>query len=196
MSVPIPGVSIPLEEQDAAYAQPKWELKELKPWHKNLASMVAQGIDRQTVAVCMDCTPEYVSMLARQPKVIEYMRALSDYANLQLESYYEKSVTAIGEVLVNGNAKEKIQAARLQMEATKRIGPRTSDTPAAEQTIDRLSRLAERLLYLQGGNAGSQEPILDGEIVNETEHGETGIEETQCEGSGQVRDEGRSDQSA
>lgn len=168
MSVPIPNVSVPFEEQQAAYEQPKWELKELKPWHKNLASMVAQGIDRQTVAACMDCTPEYVSMLARQPKIIEYMRAISDYANLQLESQFEKAVVAIGDTLANGNHKEKMQAARLQMEATKRIGARGGEVGKSEDTVNRLARLAERLLYLQGNGPAAQEQqsIIDGEIVH------------------------------
>lgn len=156
-------ISIPHEEQEVAQTQPKWEMKELKPWHKNLASMVAQGIDRQTIAYAMDCTPEYVSMLARQPKMIEYMRELADFANFQLESQFAKSVAAIGDVLENGGHKEKMQAARLQLEATKRIGSRGVDTEKVVDTNARLARLAERLMYLQGGQKPTD--IIDGEVV-------------------------------
>lgn len=156
-------ISVPHEEQQEAVA-PKWEMKELKPWHKNLASMVAQGIDRQTIAYAMDCTPEYVSMLARQPKMIAYMQELADFANFQLEAQFAKSVAAIGDVLENGGHKEKMQAARLQLEATKRIGSKAGGEVQKEDTVDRLNRLANRLTSLLA-KQGVSEEIIDGEVI-------------------------------
>lgn len=182
MSVPIPSVSIPNEEQEVA-AAPKWELKELKPWHKNMASLIAQGVGRGEIAAIMDCTPEYVTMLARQPKMIDYMRALSDFANLQLESHYEKAVVAIGDALTNGNHKEKIQAARLQMEATRRIGTRGTDTGKSEDTANRLARLAERLLYLQGNTGANAPDVIDGEVVNNEAQYQDGAEDEGRQGT-------------
>lgn len=143
------GLPVPHEEQAEAVTSPKWLMKELKPWHKQMCSLLAQGIDRQTIANILDCTPEYVSMLGRQPLIIEYVREMSSFAQVQLEAQFSKAVTAIGETLENGNHKERMQAARLQMEATKRIGSRAEDERKLIDTNARLSKLAERLLSLQ-----------------------------------------------
>ena len=143
------GLPIPHEEQQQAADTPKWLMKELKPWHKDMCSLLAQGIERQKIAQILDCTPEYVSMLARQPLIIEYVREMSSFAQTQLEAQFSKAVTAIGNTLENGNHKEKMQAARLQMEATKRIGSRAEDERKLIDTNARLTKLAERLLSLQ-----------------------------------------------
>lgn len=161
-------LAVPRQEQQECEAA-GWEMKSIKPWHKQVASMLAQGIPRDDIAVIMDCTPEYVSMLARQPKIREYIRDLCQAADLQLEGLFVESVKAVGDVLANGNSKEKIQAARLQMEATRRIGPRHSDTSVQEDTVNRLARLAEKLLYLQGGTSQPTQPIIDGVIVDEAD---------------------------
>lgn len=126
----------------------KWEMKELKPWHKQLCSMLAQGIPRDTISAVLDCTPEYVSMLAKQPLVLAYIREMCQFANLQLEAQFIKGVEVIGDILVNGNDKEKLQAVRLQAEMTHRIGSGTSVSPEVLDTNERLAKLAERLLVL------------------------------------------------
>ncbi len=145
----------------------KWEMKKLLPWHKQLCSMLAQGIDRQTIAQVFQKTPEYISMLTGQALIQEEVREMSRFAEFQLSAQFSKTVSVIGEVLENGNAKEKMQAARLQLEATRRIGPRMVEEEKLIDTNARLTRLAERLLYLQGG-AGPKPDIIDGEVVNET----------------------------
>jgi len=160
-------LSVPVEEQRVAETG-KWELKEIKPWHKHLCSLLVQGLDQVVVAKIMDCTPQYVSMLARQPKLREYMRELSSIAELRLEGQFTKVVTAIGDVLENGNAKEQIAAGRLHAELTKRIGSRAVEESKLVDTNSRLAKLAEKLLYLQGQNgARSPDDIIDGEVVNE-----------------------------
>lgn len=129
----------------------KWEMKKLLPWHKQLCSMLAQGIDRQTIAQVFQKTPEYISMLAGQDLIRTEVNEMKRFAEFQLEAQFVKSVSVIGEVLENGSAKEKIQAARLQLEATRRIGPRMVEEEKLVDTNARLARLAERLLSLQGG---------------------------------------------
>lgn len=129
----------------------KWEMKKLLPWHKQLCSMLAQGIDRQTIAQVFQKTPEYISMLAGQDLIRVEVNEMKRFAEFQLEAQFVKSVSVIGEVLENGSAKEKIQAARLQLEATRRIGPRMVEEEKLVDTNARLARLAERLLSLQGG---------------------------------------------
>lgn len=161
----LPGlaVAVPHEEQQASADNPKWEMKTLKPWHRQMCSLLAQGIDRGTIAHILDCTPEYISMLCRQQKIIDHVKEMSVFANVQLEAAFTKSVTAISEVLENGNAKEKMQAARLQMEATKRIGSKMQDEEKLIDTNARLARLAERLLILQGHVPTTN--IIDGEVI-------------------------------
>lgn len=131
-------------------AMSTWEMKKLLPWHKQLCSMLAQGIDRQTIAQVFQKTPEYISMLSGQTLIQEEVSAMKKFAEFQLEAQFVRSVSVIGEVLENGSPKEKIQAARLQLEATRRIGPRMAEEEKLIDTNARLTRLAERLLYLQG----------------------------------------------
>lgn len=125
-----------------------WLLKELSPKHKQVCSMLAQGIQRQTIAHVCGFTPEYISMLARQPLVKQYIADICATADIQLEAMYAQSVEAIGEALVGGNHKEKLQAARLQMEATRRIGANSGLTPSDVNPNERLVNLADRLLGL------------------------------------------------
>jgi len=160
---------VPHDEQEVA-SQSGWQMKELKPWHKQLCSMLAQGIPRQTIANVLDCTPEYVTMLSKQKLVQEYIRDMCQYAGLQLEAQFVQAVDAIGDTLANGNHKEKMQAARLQMEATKRIGAGSGMQTEVTDTNARLVSLAQRLTGLLEKAQGVQkEPIIDGEYTDESQ---------------------------
>ena len=153
------SVKVPQDEQVEAVDR-KWQLKELKPWHMNLCSMLAQGIPRGTIASVMDCAPEYVSMLAQQPLIQQYIRDMCAYAGLQLESQFVKVVEVIGDTLANGGYKEKMQAARLQMEATKRIGSKAGEGTDKPSSEDKLLNLADRLVgLLEGKKMATDTPI-------------------------------------
>lgn len=156
---------------DTTEGQPGWQMKKLLPWHKQMCSMLAQGIDRQTISQVFQKTPEYISMLAGQQLVREEVAEMKRFAEFQLEAQFVKSVSVIGEVLETGSAKEKIQAARLQLEATRRIGPRMVEEEKLVDTNARLARLAERLLYLQGGSLppAAEKPITVEVIEHEQE---------------------------
>lgn len=143
----------PSGDNDSEVLDQGWQLKELKPKHKQICSMLAQGIARDTIANVVGVTPTYISMLAKQPLIKEYIREMCQAAGLQLDAMFIQSVDAIADVLTNGAPKEKLQAARLQLEATKRIGAGTEIPREVIATNERLARLAERLLYLQGGQA-------------------------------------------
>lgn len=160
-------MSANLQELEVADSSSKYDLKELQPKHKQICSMLAQGIGRETIASVVGITPEYVSMLAKQPLVQAYVRDMSVVANLQLEAMFSSAVTAIGDTLQNGNFSDKVKAARLQMEATKRVG---SNGTLIHEVVDsnaRLTKLAERLLYLQGGQCR----LIEGNVM-ETEDGQ------------------------
>lgn len=143
----------------------KYDLKELSPKHKQVCSMLAQGHDRATIAAVVGVTPEYISMLAKQPLVQAYVRDMSAVANLQLEAMFTTAVTAIGDTLQNGNYSDKVKAARLQMEATKRVGSSGSLIHEVVDSNARLTKLAERLLYLQGHQGQASVEAEEGEFT-------------------------------
>lgn len=142
----------------------KYDLKELSPKHKQVCSMLAQGHDRATIAAVIGITPEYISMLAKQPLVQAYVRDMTAVANLQLEAMFTTAVTAIGDTLQNGNYSDKVKAARLQMEATKRVGSSGSLIHEVVDSNARLTKLAERLLYLQGHQSQASVEVEEGEF--------------------------------
>lgn len=133
-------------------AKSGWQMKKLKPRHKMVGSLLAQGMRNVEIAKMLAITPEYVSALSRQPLMQAYIQEMCQVTGLRLESMFEKSVDVIGETLRNGTEAGKLKAARLQLEATKRIGrydPAPTGLGGAEE---RLIQLAERLLYLSSGS--------------------------------------------
>lgn len=166
---PIPDPRKKGDEEDAdeyeEVGKKGWTLKVLKPWHRQMCSMIAQGIPRSTIANVFKKTPEYISMLAAQSLIQTCIQEDCSYAGLQLEAQFVKSVDAIGDTLENGNHKEKMQAARLQLEATKRIGPRSTPQATEVNFEDRLIHLSERLVGLLESQkmATTNIPIIEGE---------------------------------
>ena len=133
----------------AAVPKVRWELKELKPLHRQVASLVAQGKRNVDIAPMCNITPEYVSMLIRQPLVKAYIAELCELPGGKLEALFEKTVDVIADAMQNGSRGEKLKAARLQLEATKRIGGHTPIALIPQGSDDRLEALARRLLELQ-----------------------------------------------
>lgn len=160
-----------------------WQMKAIKPWHKQVCALIAQGVPRNTIATIVDCTPEYISMLARQPLIKAYIQDMNSVVDIQLAMQYTKVVAAIDDTLENGNSKEKMQAARLHSELTGRIGSRGGPDEQLVDTNARLTKLAERLLFLQG-KVGGHNPsdVIEGEVVNETQR-ENGSEAENGNGS-------------
>lgn len=191
MSMASAQLTIPHDEQEIA-EKPGWLLQKLNIWHKNVASLIAQGIPRATIAAMMDCTPTYVSMLAKQPLLVDYIKDLSEFAGLQLEAQFAKSVEAISETLENGDHKSKMQAARLQLEATKRIGSKAVEKEKLIDTNARLASLAEKLLALQDNSRNIVRAQV--EVIQNGQQSEKDAEEG--EWSEQEGPALRSDQSA
>jgi len=142
-----------------------WQLSELKPKHKQICSMLAQGIKRGAIAEVIGCTPEYITMLSKQAIIQNYIRDMCQAAGLQLDAMFVQSVDTIQEVMANGTHRDKLNAVRLQMEATKRIGSSISPSAEVIDTNSRLAKLAERLLALK--TPAKREPITV-EIQNGT----------------------------
>lgn len=128
-----------------------WQMKKLTPRHRNIAALMAQGASRLETSKICGVTPQYVTMLAQQPLIKAEIARICEAAGTRLEALTEKVVDTIAETLSSGTEGGKLKAARLQLEATKRIG-RPDTSPKGEGGAgDRLERLAERLIYLQSG---------------------------------------------
>lgn len=127
----------------------KWELKILKPRHKRIASLIGQGLKYVEIASIMKVTPEYVSMLSRQPLMKGFIAEMSEAAGIRLEALTGKTVEVISEILDTGGNADKLKAVRLQMEATNRIGNKGVSAGVGGDAADRLERLAHRLIGLQ-----------------------------------------------
>lgn len=135
--------TVPAEEE----ILPGTQLQKLSERHKLVAALVAQGIPRQTIAAAAQYTPEYVTMLQRQPLFIAYVREMNQAAAVQLEAMFSQSVQVIAETMSNGGTRA-LDAARMQLEATGRLGRERQQREGGDPTADRLTTLAERLVGL------------------------------------------------
>lgn len=143
------------------------ELKELSQKHKTAMSLLAQGLGRTEIASIVDYTPEYITWLAKQPLCKAYLQELTQYVDARLVALYEKSVDVMADAMTVGNMDEKLRGARLQLEATWRVGRMRDAGPSGPADDDRLERLAQRLvtlLHVQRERTVNGE-VLDAEII-------------------------------
>lgn len=152
---------------------PNWQLKKLKVKHKQVASLLAQGARNVDIARMLGITPEYVHMLTKQPLVIAYIQEMCQHTGVRLESLFEKSVDVIADTLRTGSEAGRLKAARLQLEATKRIGRGEPAQGPPGGVEERLVQLAQRLIFLQSG-ARRQPGVYneDGSPIEEAEFSE------------------------
>ena len=147
-----------------------WELQKLKPLHHQICALLAQGMRNVDVAAMTGVTKEYITMLLRQPLIKQEVAKKAEIAGVRLELMFEKSVDVIANAMENGNHSEKLKAARLHGELTRRIGRPDPFALGNNVPDDRLERLANRLeglldskkggLYDEAGN-----PIEEAEVI-------------------------------
>jgi len=149
-------------------AERKVQLKELSQKHKMVAALLAQGLDRVVVAQSTDLSPEYITWLGGDILFKEYVKEMSALAGVHLEALFSKSVDIIAEQMLQGSGEDRLSAARLQMEATGRIGKNRTGRDSGEDGPNRLEVLAERLVALGRQATGR---TLDGSstLVQEVE---------------------------
>lgn len=174
----VPPADDPEDEDEAnllaEVPTPNWQLKKLKVKHKQVASLLAQGARNVDIARMLGITPEYVHMLTKQPLVIAYIQEMCQHTGVRLESLFEKCVDVIADTMCNGTEAGKLKAARLQLEATKRIGRGEAPPSAPGSAEDRLLQLAQRLLFLQSGARRPGVYNEDGTPIEEAEFSEPG----------------------
>lgn len=138
------------------------KLQKLSARHKQVLSLMAQGMDRQTCSIATKYTPEYVTWLLKQDICQTYLGEMVKVAESQLQAQFCKSVDVIGETLINGTEEGKLKAAKLQLEATGRVG-KLQQLSAPPVEGDRLTVLAERLVGLLKQTQGR---IVNGEVTD------------------------------
>jgi hypothetical protein len=138
-----------LESDDWSLEQPKWEMKKLSPKHQQVGALVAQGMKYVEIGALVGYTPQYITMLMNQPLMRSYIAEKCAVAGTRLEALFDKSVEVIAETMEKGSESGKLKAARLQLEATKRIGRPDPNAGLDGTNVDRLVTLAERLVALQ-----------------------------------------------
>ena len=154
---------VELHEEEAAY-----QVKGLKPVHKHVASLAAQGLRNVDIARLVGITPEYVHVLLKMPIVQQYMYERIATAGMQLEATFPLVVDVIQETLLSGTEAGRLKAARLHLEATKRIGRSEIPTRPTEDALASLERLADRLMSLQSRAEGQRTGgtyTKDGELI-------------------------------
>lgn len=152
------------EESEDYPSQMQWELKKLKPVHQQVAALLAQGMPNVDIARIAGITPQYITMLLKQPLFKQYLSEKCEAVGVRLEALFEQSVEVIAETLKNGSEGGKLKAARLQFEATKRIGRGDVTIVDGAGALDRLERLAGRLTALNQ-KAREDTPIINAEFM-------------------------------
>ena len=160
--------NLPLPQDNPPGSKEPWVLKELSVMHKQVCSLLAQGLGRVEIAAICEITPEYVTMLARQPLCKEYIAEMNEYVGTRMEALFEESVNVMADAMKHGTLDERLKGARLQLEATKRLGKANSLEVNINQEDNRLVNLAERLTTLLQEKKGA---IIDGtafQVPNES----------------------------
>lgn len=139
------------------------KLLKLGPKHREVLALVAQGLGRVEIGAIVGYEPEYISWLVRQEVCQQYLEEMNAVVEFRLQSMTEESVDTIYDVMRNGASDDRIKAAKLQLEATGRIGTNAVGGRQAVGGPDRLQQLAERLVSLlrKGMSSSSAADVLD-----------------------------------
>ena len=142
-------------------------LQALTEKHHHVAALLAQGLGRTEISRIVDFTPEYVTWLMRDPLFQQYMSEMVEFSQMQVEAMFCRSVGVIGETLEVGDQDQKLKAARLQLEVTGRVGKVERAAPTNEDSINRLTRLAERLATTL--NVAKRGEVIDVQVERQVE---------------------------
>ena len=159
--------ALAVPDEDDYPSTQQWTLQKLSPTHQQVAALVAQGMKLVDIAPIVSLTPAYISLLLRQPIFKQFVSEKCEAAGTRMEALFEQSVEVLADTLKNGSEGGKLKAARLQLEATKRIGRNEQPSTDGAGAVDRLERLASRLIQLNTPTTLTEPalPILDAEFT-------------------------------
>ena len=123
-------------------------LQKLSPSHKEVLSLLAQGVKREEVAAITGYASDYISWLLAQDVCKVYQQEIAAVVDFRLLAMTEQSVDTIADVMQFGSGDERLKAAKLQLEAIGRVGAGKSDMRSTSANPDHLQQLADRLVGL------------------------------------------------
>lgn len=106
---------------DLPQAQP-FQLKRLSPKHMQVAALLAQGIGRSQISKLVKITPEYVTMLSKQPIFIAYVKEMTAFTDVRLQALFEKGVDVVADLMISGTEDTKLRAAQTVLKAVGKDG--------------------------------------------------------------------------
>ena len=110
-------------------------LKKLSQKHKDMVMLSLQGLSREKVAEYCGCTPEYVTMINKQPLARAYIADLEGHLDLKLRGMYEKSIDAIKDGLNSPRVSDKLAAASLHLETIGKRTPRVDEGKESAEDV-------------------------------------------------------------
>lgn len=106
---------------DLPQTQP-FQLKNLSPKHKQVAALLAQGLGRGKISELVKITPEYVTMLAKQPLFMAYVKEMTQFTDVRLQALFEKGVDVVADLMQTGTEDTKLRAAQTVLKAVGKDG--------------------------------------------------------------------------
>lgn len=105
-----------------------FSLKRLSPKHKQVAALMAQGLGRGEISKLVDITPEYVTMLAKQPLFLAYVKEMTAFTDVRLQALFEKSVDVVAQLMQTGTEDTKLRSAQTVLKAVGKDGNQEKTT--------------------------------------------------------------------
>lgn len=133
-------------------AKDKWQPKHLSQKHKNIIALHAQGVSREEIGEFCKCTPEYVSMIVATPIAKEYLSDLERYLDSRMNALYSQSVETIHQGMMGNATDTQLKAARLQLEATNKLGKDNKESQSAEDVVSAILKAATAGTVVIGQN--------------------------------------------
>lgn len=156
-----------VEESDPTPTEPKrtrkrQTLKAMKPIHRRICAYVAKGMKYRDIGAKVGIDANEVSTIVNYPVCQVYIAEMNKAVNARLEALFERAVDVIADGL-DGNADDtQLKAARLQLEASRRIGAKASVSAPVENSDARLLTLSERLV----GLLAKQKETAHGRVID------------------------------
>lgn len=164
------GNQLPADSESPEEVTSGWTLQKLGERHKQAASLLAQGCKRGEIAAITQYSEEYISFLTRQPLFRAYVKEMGRYSEERLLALFDETVDVIADTMRNGTEEGRLKAARLQMEATGRIGRERAGRDDKPED-DSLNALADRLVQLM---RRKQNAVYEGSVTDVTDAEELG----------------------
>ena len=119
-----------------------FQLKKLSPKHRQIAALLAQGLGRGEISGLCHVVPEYVTMLAKQPLFIEYVKTMTAFTDVRLQALFDKGVDVVAGLMQTGTEDTKLRAAQTVLKAVGKDGSQEKTTVAVKFVVQLPSKAA------------------------------------------------------